>query len=71
MTTDKPQLVHIEVDGSPEQIDEWAELVKDNPLPGYEFVVTGEEGTIRSVVDRDELVEDIATAVAEKLNDEQ
>ena len=67
MTDDgHPQLVHIEVDGPPEQVDEWTRLVQENPLDGYEFVVTDETGTVRSVVRRDELVADIADAVAER-----
>lgn len=67
MTDQKPQLVHIEVDGPPEVVNEWTRLVKENPLDGYEFVVTDSDGTVRSVVERDALVEDIADAVAERV----
>ena len=65
--SDAPTLVHIEVDGSPEQVNEWTKLVQNNPLDGYEFIVTGGDGTVRSVVKRDELVEDIASAVVKQL----
>lgn len=71
MSEDTPQLVHIEVDGPPEHVDEWTQAVRRNPLPGYEFIVSDADGTVRSVLDRDELVADIATAVVDKLEDEQ
>ena len=66
--SDGPQIVHIEIDGPPEQIEAWTRLVRDSPLKGYEFIVTGEEGTVRSVVNREDLVEDIADAVVERLD---
>ena len=67
MSDDKPQLVHIEVDGPPERVNEWTRLIQDNSLDGYEFIVSDSDGTVRSIVERDELVEDIANAVANRL----
>jgi hypothetical protein len=71
MSESKPQLVHIEVDGSPELVYEWKQFIKNNPLEGYEFIVTGSDGTVRPVVEREEIVADIANAVAERLNEPQ
>jgi hypothetical protein len=70
-TDESPTLAHIEVDGSPGDVEEWHRLVKDNPLPGYEFVVSDTDTTVRSVMDREELVSDIAESVAEQMQTEQ
>ena len=69
--SDGPTLVHIEVDAPPEQVHEWTKLVQNKPLDGYEFIVTDGDGTVRSVVKREELVEDIANAVVKQLEDQE
>jgi len=62
-----PTLAHVEVDGTPEDVDAWNRLIRNNDLPGYEFIVTDTDTTVRSVMDREELVSDIAESVAEQM----
>ena len=72
MSDNTPTLVHLEVEGAPPLVAEWTEYLKESSLDGYEFVVTRKgDAETRTVVERDQLVEDIADAVVERLEGDQ
>jgi len=70
--SDGPTLVHIEVDGPTEEVEEWHKMIQQYPHDNYEFIVSPKGDTeSHTVVDRDALVEDIADRVVEKLEDSE
>jgi len=71
MSDNKRTLVHVKVDGSRQEARNWLDYLRDYNLEGYEFVVTRDDDVdTHTVVDRDELVADIADAVVERLGGE-
>jgi len=62
-----PTVVHVQVDGDAEAMNEVYNYITDKPIDGYEFIITDTDVSVSTAVDMDGLADEVPNSVAERL----